>query len=177
MFWARRKARLRTSAYNTKEFSSLKEDANVYRLVGPVLLKQDTAEAKSTVDSRLGYIDQEMYAHSQRPRTCWTSRDLANSCHSKRIEQKIKESQEKSEGKKMEVSLIPAVIMRKPFTNLPVDNSHPILDAAGTDCCGCLEDTRLPQASFKLRHSHTLLLSTHRGIALIPANFLDIVSD
>jgi prefoldin beta subunit len=31
-------------------------------LVGPVLLKQDTTEAKSTVDGRLEYIGGEMYA-------------------------------------------------------------------------------------------------------------------
>lgn len=42
------------------EFSSLADDANIYKLVGPVLLKQDTAEAKSTVDGRLDYIGQEM---------------------------------------------------------------------------------------------------------------------
>lgn len=43
------------------EFSTLADDANIYKLVGPVLLKQDTAEAKSTVDGRLEYIGQEMY--------------------------------------------------------------------------------------------------------------------
>lgn len=56
-----------------QEFSSLEEDANIYRLVGPVLLKQDSSEAKSTVDSRLGYIEQEMYlspAFSRRTMSC-----------------------------------------------------------------------------------------------------------
>jgi len=38
----------------------LADDANVYKLVGPVLLKQETSEAKSTVDGRLNYIEQEM---------------------------------------------------------------------------------------------------------------------
>jgi len=46
------------------EFSTLADDANIYKLVGPVLLKQDTAEAKSTVDGRLEYIGQEMYVPS-----------------------------------------------------------------------------------------------------------------
>lgn len=53
-----------TIANGDQEFSSLEDDANIYRLVGPVLLKQDTSEAKSTVDSRLGYIDQEMCVSS-----------------------------------------------------------------------------------------------------------------
>jgi prefoldin beta subunit len=44
----------------TKEFSRLASDANIYKLVGPVLLKQDTTEAKGTVDSRLDYIGGEM---------------------------------------------------------------------------------------------------------------------
>jgi prefoldin beta subunit len=44
-----------------QEFNSLADDANIYKLVGPVLLKQDTTEAKSTVDGRLEYIGGEMY--------------------------------------------------------------------------------------------------------------------
>ncbi|KAF2768979.1 Prefoldin [Teratosphaeria nubilosa] len=64
-----------------KEFSTLSDSANIYKLVGPVLLKQDTTEAKSTVDGRLEYIGSEI----------------------KRVEGSIKEVQEKSEGKKMEV--------------------------------------------------------------------------
>ncbi|KAF2481545.1 Prefoldin [Neohortaea acidophila] len=43
-----------------KEFAGLEDDAKIYKLVGPVLLKQDTVEAKSTVDSRLQYIDGEI---------------------------------------------------------------------------------------------------------------------
>jgi len=44
-----------------QEFSGLDDDANIYKLVGPVLLKQETTEAKSTVDGRLEYIGNEMY--------------------------------------------------------------------------------------------------------------------
>lgn len=47
-----------------QEFNSLADDANIYKLVGPVLLKQDTSEAKSTVDGRLEYIGGEMYANA-----------------------------------------------------------------------------------------------------------------
>lgn len=43
-----------------QEFGTLADDANIYKLVGPVLLKQDTSEAKSTVDGRLDYIEKEM---------------------------------------------------------------------------------------------------------------------
>ena len=43
-----------------QEFAGLDDGAKIYKLVGPVLLKQDTAEAKSTVDSRLEYIEKEM---------------------------------------------------------------------------------------------------------------------
>lgn len=44
-----------------QEFAKLDDDANIYKLVGPVLLKQDTTEARSTVDGRLDYIEKEMY--------------------------------------------------------------------------------------------------------------------
>ncbi|KAI6877201.1 hypothetical protein KC360_g9237 [Hortaea werneckii] len=64
-----------------KEFQTLNEEANIYKLVGPVLLKQDSTEAKSTVEGRLEYIDKEI----------------------KRIEGSIKDMQEKTEGKKMEM--------------------------------------------------------------------------
>lgn len=43
-----------------KEFAGLKDDANVYKLVGPVLLKQDKTEAVLAVDGRLEFIDKEM---------------------------------------------------------------------------------------------------------------------
>jgi prefoldin beta subunit len=38
----------------------LSEDANIYKLVGPVLLKQERAEAKMAVDARLEFIEGEM---------------------------------------------------------------------------------------------------------------------
>jgi len=45
----------------TKEFATLSDEANIYKLVGPVLLKQDATEAQSTVDGRLEYIEKEMF--------------------------------------------------------------------------------------------------------------------
>lgn len=44
------------------EFASLDDDANIYKLIGPVLLKQDRSEAIRTVDGRLEFIEKEMYA-------------------------------------------------------------------------------------------------------------------
>ena len=43
----------------------------VYKMVGPVLLKQDQAEAKGNVDKRLEFIEGEMYVPvlAQRPMT------------------------------------------------------------------------------------------------------------
>ncbi|CZT20192.1 related to Gim complex component GIM1 [Ramularia collo-cygni] len=67
-----------------REFKDLDEDATIYKLVGPVLLKQDTVEAKSTVEQRLRYIEEEI----------------------KRIEGSIQGLQEKSESKKMEIMQI-----------------------------------------------------------------------
>lgn len=43
-----------------KEFSALDEDANIYKLVGPVLLKQEKTEAVLAVDGRLEFIGNEM---------------------------------------------------------------------------------------------------------------------
>jgi prefoldin beta subunit len=43
-----------------KELNLLEDEANVYKLVGPVLLKQDLDEAKSNVEKRLQYIGDEM---------------------------------------------------------------------------------------------------------------------
>ena len=36
------------------------DDANVFKLVGPALIKQDLVEARSNVDKRLEYIKGEM---------------------------------------------------------------------------------------------------------------------
>nr|KJB69810.1 hypothetical protein B456_011G043400 [Gossypium raimondii] len=42
-----------------KELDLLKEDANVYKLIGPVLVKQDLAEANANVRKRIEYISAE----------------------------------------------------------------------------------------------------------------------
>ncbi|CAL8577989.1 Prefoldin subunit 6 [Xanthoria parietina] len=64
-----------------KEFNILSDDSTIYKLIGPVLLKQEKTEAESAVDGRLDFIEKEI----------------------KRVEQLISDMQEQSEGKKMEV--------------------------------------------------------------------------
>ncbi len=43
-----------------KEFDALSEEANIYKQVGPVLLKQDKQEAVMAVNGRLEFIGDEM---------------------------------------------------------------------------------------------------------------------
>ncbi|CAK4082342.1 unnamed protein product [Aphanomyces euteiches] len=43
-----------------QELDLLDDNAKVFKLVGPVLLKQDTSEAKSNVSKRLEFIQNEM---------------------------------------------------------------------------------------------------------------------
>nr|XP_043612729.1 prefoldin subunit 6 [Erigeron canadensis] len=43
-----------------KELDLLNEDANVYKLIGPVLVKQDLAEANANVRKRIEYISAEL---------------------------------------------------------------------------------------------------------------------
>ncbi|OAL30175.1 hypothetical protein AYO22_01691 [Fonsecaea multimorphosa] len=64
-----------------KEFASLSDDAGIYKLVGPVLLKQDKKEAVNAVDGRLDFINKEIA----------------------RREARIKELQEGSEKKRVEL--------------------------------------------------------------------------
>jgi len=43
-----------------KELELLEDDANVFKLIGPVLVKQDLAEAKANVNKRIEYITAEL---------------------------------------------------------------------------------------------------------------------
>jgi prefoldin beta subunit len=62
------------------EFASLADDAGIYRLVGPVLLKQEKTEAVSTVDGRLDFIGKEII------RTETRIRELQAGSEKKRVE-------------------------------------------------------------------------------------------
>lgn len=43
-----------------KEFGLLDDDANIYKQIGPVLLKQDKSEAVMAVNGRLEFINKEI---------------------------------------------------------------------------------------------------------------------
>ncbi|KAF3942084.1 hypothetical protein ABW19_dt0203948 [Dactylella cylindrospora] len=64
-----------------KEFSTLDDDANIYKLIGPTLIKQDKSEAIMNVDKRLDFIEKEI----------------------KRIEGQLTEFSEASDKKKAEI--------------------------------------------------------------------------
>ncbi|KAF9102516.1 hypothetical protein BGX27_010974 [Mortierella sp. AM989] len=64
-----------------EEFKLLKDDANIYKLIGPVLTKQDKVEAVTNVDKRIDFINAEIV----------------------RVEQQLKDLQEKSEKKRVEL--------------------------------------------------------------------------
>ncbi|KAI1198908.1 prefoldin subunit [Nemania serpens] len=64
-----------------KEFDRLKDGEAIYKLAGPILLKQDKVEAESTVKGRLEFIGKEL----------------------ERSENHIKEIQDKIEKKKGEI--------------------------------------------------------------------------
>ena len=42
------------------EFKLLDEEANVYKLIGPILAKQSLFDCKNTVQQRLDFIDKEV---------------------------------------------------------------------------------------------------------------------
>ena len=42
------------------EFNLMSADASVYKLVGPILAKQDVAESKTNVEKRIEYITKEI---------------------------------------------------------------------------------------------------------------------
>ncbi|KAJ3029894.1 UNVERIFIED_CONTAM: Prefoldin subunit 6 [Siphonaria sp. JEL0065] len=74
-------AQLKENEMVKKEFDNIKDDATVYKLIGPVLVKQDRPEAAANVNKRIEYISGEI----------------------KRLETQIKSFEEKQEQKKMEI--------------------------------------------------------------------------
>ncbi|KIJ28881.1 hypothetical protein M422DRAFT_83806, partial [Sphaerobolus stellatus SS14] len=64
-----------------KEFQGLDASNTIYKLIGPVMVKQDPADAKANVNTRLDYIKAEI----------------------KRVEAQLKELGVKSEKKKSEI--------------------------------------------------------------------------
>ena len=49
-----------TAANGSKVFAKLEPDQKIYKLVGPVLVKQERSEAESTVKGRLEFIGKEL---------------------------------------------------------------------------------------------------------------------
>ncbi len=50
--------------FNNQEFEQLMPENTIYKLIGPILVQQDQAEAKSNVDTRLAFIQNEMFEFS-----------------------------------------------------------------------------------------------------------------
>lgn len=44
-----------------KELELLTNESEVYKLIGPILIKQEPSEAKSNVSKRIEFIQNEMY--------------------------------------------------------------------------------------------------------------------
>ncbi|TPX59212.1 hypothetical protein SpCBS45565_g07804 [Spizellomyces sp. 'palustris'] len=74
-------SQLKENEMVAKEFDLMKEDATVYKLIGPVLVKQEKVEATSNVKKRIEFITSEI----------------------KRLETQIKELEQKQDAKRAEV--------------------------------------------------------------------------
>jgi len=48
-----------------EEFDKLDDEARIFKLVGPALLRQSTPDAKSNVDKRIEYINGELKRHDE----------------------------------------------------------------------------------------------------------------
>ncbi|KAI9208672.1 prefoldin subunit 6 [Polychytrium aggregatum] len=73
-----------------KEFDLLDQDAVIYKLIGPVLVKQDQGEANVNVSKRIEFIRNEM----------------------ERLEKQVKDLSEKQEAKKLEVVKLQTAIQQ-----------------------------------------------------------------
>ncbi|KAJ3289871.1 hypothetical protein HK104_007161 [Borealophlyctis nickersoniae] len=78
---AQLESQLKENEMVEKEFDLMKDDATVYKLVGPVLVKQDRGEAQANVKKRIEFIKNEI----------------------KRLEKQIKDMDEQQEKKRREV--------------------------------------------------------------------------
>ncbi|KAI5291129.1 hypothetical protein KEM55_008417 [Ascosphaera atra] len=74
-----------------KEFASLDDDAEIYKKIGPVLLKQERTEAVNAVEGRLSFIGREI----------------------ERIEKQIKELEAKGEQKQTEILQFQAKLQKE----------------------------------------------------------------
>lgn len=111
-------SQLRENQQVAKEFGKLTANNQVYKLIGPVLVKQDQVEAKSNVDKRIEFIKSEMYVPFSsplplfHPGASWLQlieyRSGVGGLYPKpsaRVEVQLKDLTEKSDKKKVEVSI------------------------------------------------------------------------
>merc|ERR1712168_218049 len=56
-------AQLNENKLVKEELTLLEEDCNVYKMMGPVLVKQDAEESRQNVDKRIVYIEGEIKRH------------------------------------------------------------------------------------------------------------------
>ena len=83
--------------HSSQEFANLTPNNTIFKLVGPVLVLQDHTEARTNVETRLDFIRGEMCV-------CRTPLShLSNWRCRKRIDNQIKDTEEQSEKKKLEV--------------------------------------------------------------------------
>lgn len=85
----------------------------IYKMVGPVLLKQDQLEAKTNVDKRIEFIQSEMWVvggveGQDSGRTTLTTKSWSSYFDRKRVEGQLKDINLRSEKKRLEVSICEA---------------------------------------------------------------------
>lgn len=88
---AQLESQLKENEEVSKEFGLLKDNATIYKLIGPVLVKQEPAEAVGNVAKRVEYIKGEI----------------------KRMESQIKDLEDKQEKKKIEVVKLQTMVQQQ----------------------------------------------------------------
>lgn len=58
-----------------EELSLLKPSGEVYKMVGPILLRQDNTEAMENIDKRIGYIKNEVEKMDEKVRSLESKQD------------------------------------------------------------------------------------------------------
>lgn len=81
-----------------EELDLLESDAGVFKLIGPVLVKQDLEDAKQNVNKRIEYISSELKRHDtllqDLEKKQETQRDTIH-----KLEQQIQQSQARAVGR------------------------------------------------------------------------------
>jgi prefoldin beta subunit len=83
-----------------QEFANLTAENEIYKQIGPVLVKQDQTEAKNNVDTRLEFIRGEMYVYP-----IWVCRQSLDEHDRKRVEKQMNDLEDESEKKKSQARL------------------------------------------------------------------------